>query len=178
MPSAVCQNASGCRCTSPDIPDTFWSMDFKSDGVACGRRFRKFNTVEMSALRGSLRSCGIPRQADSRIPVCLSVPGEEQIPLAPFEVEVPRWHILSVRGKTAQKLDRVLIAPLTAGGGGNFTAVPIAARDALPSWSCPSSDWPLDFKDTHQGTVQSWFCRKIKGLGMGAFSSTLSATRS
>ena len=30
----------------PKLPDTVWSMDFMSDALACGRRFRTFNIVD------------------------------------------------------------------------------------------------------------------------------------
>lgn len=30
----------------PHLPDTVWSMDFMSDALACGRRFRTFNIVD------------------------------------------------------------------------------------------------------------------------------------
>jgi putative transposase len=30
----------------PQHPDTVWSMDFMSDALACGRRFRTFNVVD------------------------------------------------------------------------------------------------------------------------------------
>ncbi len=30
----------------PSLPDTVWSMDFMSDALACGRRFRTFNVVD------------------------------------------------------------------------------------------------------------------------------------
>jgi putative transposase len=30
----------------PKHPDTVWSMDFMSDALACGRRFRTFNVVD------------------------------------------------------------------------------------------------------------------------------------
>ena len=30
----------------PQLPDTVWSADFKSDTLACGRRFRTFNVVD------------------------------------------------------------------------------------------------------------------------------------
>ena len=30
----------------PRLPDTVWSIDFMSDALACGRRFRTFNVVD------------------------------------------------------------------------------------------------------------------------------------
>lgn len=30
----------------PKLPDTVWSVDFMSDALACGRRFRTFNVVD------------------------------------------------------------------------------------------------------------------------------------
>jgi len=30
----------------PKLPDTVWSIDFMSDALACGRRFRTFNVVD------------------------------------------------------------------------------------------------------------------------------------
>ncbi|CEE29449.1 conserved hypothetical protein [Xanthomonas citri pv. citri] len=30
----------------PRLPDTVWSVDFMSDALACGRRFRTFNVVD------------------------------------------------------------------------------------------------------------------------------------
>ena len=30
----------------PRLPDTIWSIDFMSDALACGRRFRTFNVVD------------------------------------------------------------------------------------------------------------------------------------
>lgn len=32
----------------PRLPETVWSVDFMSDALACGRRFRTFNVVDDS----------------------------------------------------------------------------------------------------------------------------------
>lgn len=49
-PAACCPQTSAQReraaLYAPKLPDTVWPMDFMSDALACGRRFRTFNVVD------------------------------------------------------------------------------------------------------------------------------------
>jgi len=56
----------------PRLPDTVWSVDFMSDALACGRRFRTFDVVEVNTSITSTRLVRIFEQlkGDRGLPRC------------------------------------------------------------------------------------------------------------